>query len=133
MLSGPIVRVALPVALVPEGSATEYVNLEEVPNSPFVGRKSSEVSCVTVNISPTYTLLTPSDKNTVPSVGSPVTVTFSLLVGYCESEGALMPIGLNPLFSLTVKRSGVVFSAMGFFAIKTAPATMSSRYGRSTD
>jgi hypothetical protein len=56
----------------------------------------------------------PSDSRTDPSVGSPVTVTFSADAAKLASLGATMPIVVVPLFSATVKDVGVVTNGVLF-------------------
>jgi hypothetical protein len=71
----------------------------------------SPVSCETVKLSPTVTGVLPFANSTVPSVGSAVTETLNCDKAKLASLGALIPIGVAPLFSPTVSDVAVVTSA----------------------
>ena len=73
---------------------------------PCVGRNSNAVSCATFKNWPAV-VATPFNR-TVPSVGKPVTCTFSCEAGKLGSVGAGMPMGVGPLFGATVSVGSVV-------------------------
>ena len=73
---------------------------------PCVGKNSNAVSCATFKNSPAVTA-TPFNRTT-PSVGKPVTCTFSCEAGKLGSLGAGMPIGVGPLLGATVSVGSVV-------------------------
>ena len=60
--SGAIDSVAMPVAAVPDGSVTLYVNVDDVPKRPLVGLKIRVVSWATLRVRPIDTGVTPSDR-----------------------------------------------------------------------
>ena len=60
--SGAIDSVAMPVAAVPDGSVTLYVNVDDVPKRPVVGLKIRVVNWATLRVRPIVTGVTPSDR-----------------------------------------------------------------------
>jgi hypothetical protein len=60
--SAAIDTVAMPVAAVPDGSVTLYVNVDDVPKRPLVGLKIRVVSWATLRVRPIDTGVTPSDR-----------------------------------------------------------------------
>ena len=102
VLLGPITRVAVADAVVPAGSDTVKAKVELVPKLSSDGMNFSPVSCATVNVSPTLTGVMPSASSTVPSEGSPVTVTTNADEAKLVSVGTAMAIAVAKLFSATV-------------------------------
>jgi len=66
------------------------------------------VSWTAERYSPAITGVTPSARYTVPSVGSPVTITLRSASGKEESTGAAIPIVFGALPEATVSEAGVV-------------------------
>jgi len=75
---------------------------------PEVGLKVRPVSWATVRVSPLVTAVTASARYTVPSLGSPLTVTVKAEAAWLASVGAAMPIAVAAAFSATVSEAEAV-------------------------